>query len=352
MNVLMVGSSLDVRGGMTTVVEGFLDNKLNNINLFYIPTHIDKSKIKQIIFFGISILKITYYLIFKNILIVHMHMSERGSFIRKNIILKICKLFRKKVVVHMHGAEFKEYYDSKNKRYQDKIKKFFKSSDRIIVLGESWNNYIKSIDKNINTIVMPNFVGLRKEEVELKHNEINILFLAVLIKRKGVFDIIEAINYIVKNRKYNDYNINVIIAGTGEEEDAMKAKIINLGIEKHFTFKGWVNGDEKEKLLKSSQIFILPSYNEGLPVSILEAMSYGLPIISTNVGSIEDAVRNEYNGIIIKPGDIDSLINAIEVLITNKDKWNLFSKNSKKIVRDKFDKNAYFKNIEDLYFHI
>ena len=349
MNILMIGSSLNVKGGMTTVVEGFLSNEFNNSRLYYIPTHIEELKIKQLIFFGINLVKIVYYLLSKNISVVHIHFSERGSFTRKNIISRISKLFGKSTVVHMHGAEFKEYYNSSKENKKNKIRKFLLNSKKVIVLGKSWDDFVKSIDVHINTEIMPNFVSCVDEKALFNKEEINILFLAVLIKRKGIYDLIEAINSLIKENLLIGYKVNVIIAGSGTEEVKVKAKVKELGIEGNFDFRGWVDKEQKNELLKKSQIFVLPSYNEGLPVSILEAMSYGLPIISTNVGSIEDAVINNYNGIIINPGNVNQLKEAIYTLIRDEKRWNEFSNNSKYLVEKIYNKDIYFKKIEEIY---
>lgn len=348
-NVLMIGSSTSTKGGMTTVVEGLLDNNFDNTNIYYVPTHIEGYRFKQLVFFTISIIKIIYYLIFRKIKIVHIHLSERGSFIRKNIVCKIAKLFRKKVIVHMHGAEFKEFYNESSAKNKKKIVKFLKESDKVIVLGESWYEFVKNLDKQIKVEIMPNFVKCTKEKVDLKNKEINILFLSVLIRRKGIYDLLEAIKILIDSKELNEYKIKVIIAGTGKEEKDIKNRVEELGINKYFEFTGWVNNKQKEDLFKKSQIFVLPSYNEGLPVAILEAMSYGLPVISTNVGSIEDAIKNNYNGIIINPGNINQLKESIIYLVRNKEKWYEFSKNSKEMVDKIYSKDKYLKRLETLY---
>lgn len=347
--ILMVGSSLDVRGGMTTVTEGFLNHKFINFDLCYIPTHTQKSRIKQILFYGISLFKVIICLIINNVSIVHIHFSERGSFIRKNIIMNISKLFKKKVIIHMHGAEFKEYYNSCIPRKKDKIKHFLLSADKVIVLGENWNEFVKTIDKNINTDIIPNFVECVDESAVYNTNDVNILFLAVLIKRKGIYELVEAVNQLIKEKNETSCNINVIVAGSGIEEQKLKKLVRDLKIDDKFEFKGWVNKEQKIDILKKSQIFVLPSYNEGLPVSILEAMSYGLPIISTNVGSIEDAVKDNYNGIIVNPGNVSELKNAIHKLMKDKNLWNIFSQNSKYLVEQNYNQNIYFKKVEKIY---
>ena len=83
-------------------------------------------------------------------------------------------------------------------------------------------------------------------------------------------------------------------------------------------YDGWVAGERKASLMSMANIYILPSYAEGLPISILEAMTYGMAIISTPVGGIPEIVRQNENGILIAPGDTEALSNAILKLAEDK----------------------------------
>ena len=347
----MVGSDLSVKGGMTSVVESFLNNDFKGkINIQYVPTHLENvSTVNKMIFFMKSLFTIVKSLIFNDISIAHIHMSERGSFFRKYIVFILARMFHKKVIIHLHGAEFKEFYYNVNKIIKKMILHLLKSSDKVLVLGDSWQRFIKGLDNSIDAVILRNSVRYPVEKVEFNGSNINILFLAMIIKRKGIFDLIEAAQIIKNNENMKNYNIKFIIAGTGEEEGTAKQKVKEYGLQEYFDFKGWVNKQEKIQLLKESQIFVLPSYNEGLPVAILEAMSYGLPIVATDVGSVRDAVIDNYNGILINAGDIKALAKSIEEIIFYKDKWIKFSLNSKKIIEEYYEERRYFEKVEQLY---
>ena len=112
---------------------------------------------------------------------------------------------------------------------------------------------------------------------------------------------------------------------------------------------GWINRDMKEMLFNKSQIFILPSYNEGLPMAILEAMSYGIPVISTDVGSVSEVVINDKTGYLISPGSIKEIIESIKLIIANENAWKAKSSICKKIIEEEFNEEKYFKKIEHLY---
>ncbi|MGG7200403.1 glycosyltransferase family 4 protein [Clostridium butyricum] len=348
-NVLMIGSDFSVKGGMTTVVKSFLNNKFEGINITYVPTHIeDVGKMHKILFFFKSLIIIIKNLIMNNVDIVHIHLSERGSFFRKFIIVIISKIFKKKVIIHMHGADFKEFYNN-NKFLASAIKYMLLKVDKVIVLGESWEKFVKKIDRSIKTCILRNSVDCPNETVKYDGVNVNILFLAVLIKRKGIFDLIKAASRIKDDTELKEYNIKFIIAGSGDDEKQIEEQIKLLKLTNFFVFKGWVYGEEKIDIIKSSQIMALPSYNEGLPVSILEAMSYGMPVISTNVGSIEDLIINGINGFLINPGDVEELYHSLKSLIMHRHKWEDFSNNSKDEINTNYNLKCYFRQIEQLY---
>lgn len=96
--------------------------------------------------------------------------------------------------------------------------------------------------------------------------------------------------------------------------------------------------------LKNSQILVLPSYNEGLPIAVLEGMSYGMPIIATNVGDMAEAVHDNVNGYLIEPGDITHLAECLLKML-DKERYLDFSKESKRIAKEKFSDESYFRRI-------
>ena len=252
----------------------------------------------------------------------------------------------------MHGAEFKEFYQNSNKLVKYKVSKLLTRADIVFVLGKQWEEYVLGIDDEINAVILKNSVNTTDEIITRSKYNINILFLAVLIERKGIFDLIEAAKLIKNENTLNKFNINFIIAGSGDEEQKCKDMVKFYELNNQFKFVGWVNGEEKKQLLRTSDIFVLPSYNEGLPVAILEAMSYGIPVISTSVGSIEEAVKDGYTGFIHSPGNINMIKNYIEKLVTDQNLWDNFSKNSKKIIDEEYDSKVYFKKVENIYLNL
>lgn len=349
--VLMVGNDSSVKGGITTVISQFRNYNWSSqkINFKFIPTYVDKNNIIKILFFCLAMVRITFNLMFFKPNIVHIHMSYKGSFTRANTIHQLCKIFKIKDVIHLHGSEFKKWYDEKHdSRKQLKVRKLLKETSVMVVLGKEWEKRIKEIEPEAKTIIVNNTVKLSDENVEFKKEKFNVLFLGVLIKRKGVHDLLSAISILKEKNMLN--NVIFTIAGTGDEKENLEKQATTLEINKYVNFFGWVNDKEKRTLLADSQLLVLPSYNEGLPMAILEGISVGLPVIATDVGDISEAVINEKNGYLIEPGDIKKLAYYLEkIILADEESWKSLSKNSKEIAGEKFSDEKYFNIFKKIY---
>ena len=118
--IVMIGNDNSVKGGITSVINQLLQYnwEQKNIDLEFIPTYIEKNNIMKIIFYTISYIKILIKFLFDKPQYVYMHMSYKGSFTRKCCIHKLCKIFRVKDIIHLHGSEFEKWYNmcSENKK--------------------------------------------------------------------------------------------------------------------------------------------------------------------------------------------------------------------------------------------
>lgn len=347
--VLIVGNHPSVKGGITTVISQIREHdwKKENVEMKFIPTYIDKNNVFKIFYFLISYIRIFIQFLYWNPDVCHIHMSYKGSFTRKYMIHKLCKLFSIKDIIHLHGSEFEKWYMELDENKKKKVKELLLTSDNFIVLGEKWNKAIKNIESRTKTLILNNSVHIPEETTYWNQSTFNILFLGVLIERKGVIDLLKAVKEISK--KIDSKEIHFIIAGTGKQEDALKKYCIEEGINEYVEFKGWIECDTKIDLLKHSQLLVLPSYNEGLPVAILEAISYGLPIIATDVGDIHSAVKNGENGYLIRPGDYIALSEQILSITDNEALFEKFSMNSRKLAENDFSDEVFFSKILQCY---
>lgn len=342
----MVGVDEKTKGGMWTVVENYLTNKFfcENVQLSYIATSITGSVPKKIVFTAISLMKILHVFIYGNIDIVHIHMSERGSVYRKSIIIQLAKIFDCKIVLHLHGAEFESWYGNLKKMNKKYVRNTLNKADKIIILGEYWKLFMSSLVQDTNKVtVIYNAVEV-PDKYLYSNNCQNLLFLGVVGKRKGIDDLLEAIKLLDVKL---DTKIKLWIYGP-DFENTIENKISTLKLHNRVEYKGWLSKNSKSAMLKEIAINILPSYNEGLPMTILETMAFGIPNISTNVAAIPEAVNNS-NGIIVEAGDVIQLANAIEYLMTNDQEREKRSLEAYDTAKNRFSLTTHLNELLGIY---
>lgn len=279
----------------------------------------------------------------KRLKIVHIHGSSYGSFLRKSIIIFICKVFKKKIVYHIHGAEFKLFYKKYN--YFNIVERIIRKVDILIVLSKNWKVFFSDIVDPDKIVILNNMIPKPDLEYKLeKKNVIEFLFLGEIGERKGLFDMID----VIVSHKQDFLDKFILYIGGNGNISKLTDLIEKEDLHQIVKFVGWVSGDKKKELLTSCDVYILPSYNEGLPISILEAMSYGMPIVSTNVGGIPEIVKDQENGFLINPGDKQDLFKRIKFIIDNPQVIDKMGQASKQIVKNYYPENVIPK-LEDIY---
>lgn len=314
--VLLLGPSLKVNGGISSVEKLILEHISSDIQIQHIPTHEEGSTQKKIWVFSKALFQLIWTLLTQNIDVVHIHFSQRGSAFRKAILTLLIWLFRKPIVLHAHGSEFHVFYSRLSLKLQQLLSWIFCRCSCFIVLSESWKHFytanLKLTNKQI--IVLPNPVQLPAQMPNrFPTEQVNFLFLGRVGQRKGAFDLIKSFATLSAQLQACS---SLILAGDGDLFEAQQL-IENLNLTNRITLCGWVNPQQRDVLLAKANVFVLPSYNEGLPMALLEAMSWGLPVITTPVGGIPELVNQLENGLLVNPGDIKQLSEAMKSLIEN-----------------------------------
>lgn len=249
-------------------------------------------------------------------------------------------------IIHLHGSEFEKWYHNSNDRTRKYIRILLRECKRFIVLGNKWNKIVKEIEPETNTLVLGNTVHIPKYTVHWDQ-PFKILYMGVLIERKGVRDLLHAVK-LIKKEDVSEH-IRLVIAGSGEEESNLKKICKDLGLDHVVEFAGWIAEEKKETLFRECQMLVLPSYNEGLPIAILEAISYGMPIVATNVGDVSSAVNDGNNGFLFEPGDVNQLACALSKISGDKQVYERMATNSKMIANKFFSDNLYFEKLKTIY---
>ena len=343
--VLMCASSLKVKGGMVSVVKNYLGCRdWGNVRITFIPTHIETNKYLLMAYFSIAYIRILGLILLGKIDIAHLHVAERGSFYRKAFILQTLKRFGVKVILHHHGAEFDLFYNGLSGKRKEYVNKILRMADLNIVLSQRLVQMIKGKSPEAKVEVLYNAVNVpQTNPYDIQSH--NVLFLGRLGHRKGTYDLLEVIRRIDKELPSD---VRFYLCGDGEVEE-VKRKVEALGISHRISHIGWIDGKQKEDFMKQSMMNVLPSYNEGLPMTILETMAHGIPNISTSIASIPEVLHDGENGFLITPGDVDTLCKRILQLIDDNSLRSRFSQESYKLVKCSFSLNANIKRLSRFY---
>lgn len=344
--VLVVGPHYkNHRGGIGALIDIQKDHYLK---FNFIPTYIYyNNNLFKTLFFGLQIFKIISYLIFhKQIKLLHIHSSIRGSFYRKFIIILIAKfIFRKKIINHLHAGDYDIIYNNSTKFHRRVMHKYFSLSDATITVSRPVREYISAQFGIKNVHFIKNVIALSVPPAKvITQHPTTFLFLGLVCDYKGIFDLI---NVLITNRSALRSRVRLLIGGNGQIERLEKT-ISENKLEDIVEYKGWVSGINKHLMMLEADVFILPSYSEGMPISVLEAMSYKMPVISTCVGGIPDLVEHNINGKLVSPGDQIALYQAIDFYLSYPEKITEHGELSGKLIQSYFPEDVMPK-FEALY---
>lgn len=342
--VCMIVQNKMVKGGIAAVVSGYYGSKLErDYDMIYVESYKDGGKLTKL-FKGIC----GYFHFVKVLLvdrpdIVHMHSSFGPSFYRSLPFIYMSSWAKKPMINHIHGSEFDKLYTNASERKKKLVRKAWGKCNRFIVLSESWKERFSEVIPNEKMTVIENY-SIVKDGINRSQCHNQVLFLGAINQMKGCYDMVDVTKRVAEVVP----DIKMVVAGAGEIEQ-VKSKAIAEGVAEHFAFPGWVRGEQKEKLLKESDVFFLPSYTEGMPMSVLDAMGYGLPIVASNVGGIPRLVHEGENGFMREPGDTAGFAEAIIQIMTSDAMRINMGKQSMEIVKERYSLEKHIELLENVY---
>lgn len=340
--VLMCGSNLSVKGGMVSVIKNYLEyTEWDDYEIIFVPTHIEAGNLQKCLYFLYAYCKAVILMLLNKCDIVYLHTAERGSFFRKALLGRTAKFLGKKAVMHHHAAQFEDFYEKLSPGKKEFVNETLKKMDLNITLSNHFASKITDISHNAKVKVLYNAV-YTNERNPYRMDAKNILFLGEMGRRKGVYDLLDAIQ---KLDAILPHDIRFCLCGNGEIKE-VEEKIAELKIKDRVECLGWIDGEKKKKVIKNTMINVLPSYNEGMPMTILETMAHGIPNISTNISSIPEVIADGKNGILIEPGNIEQLMEAILFLALNPDIRREYSNNAWEYITEEFSISAHIATVK------
>lgn len=292
--ILTIGPVAEPKGGISQTVVNYRDYVFSRFQNIEFNTA--RSKMSNLWAYVRSIPQLFWILLTRrSIRIVHIHTAAGITFIRVFFYWVMAKLFGKKTVMHIHAGSFKNYYIA-HPRFVSFV---LKRCTRVVALSQEWADFFAGDVGLDNVQIISNVIAPPELNLNRNHDKLHILFLGHLVETKGIFDLLD-----VAAEHASELRDKIELHVCGAKNEEKVKDVIAAGKMSDFVkFEGWVKGQKKTDLLNLCDVFILPSYIEGLPLSILESMSYKMAILSTNIGGIPGIVHHGHNGYLFTPGD-------------------------------------------------
>jgi len=348
--VYLVGTSTGTRGGIGYVIGASLASELKHqFRLVHIVTHRDGTALQKVWVYAKSVVQFVFFKMLHGGKLVHIHSSSGPSFLRKALFFLLSKALGCRVIFQIHSGGFIEYYEGCGKALRGLIRYVLNTSEHVVVLTDSWKHALAQLSRNDSNIsVIGNPIDTSKYYPVCRKREPGqpprLLFLGALIRNEGVYDILDC----VRRLKEKGLEVSVTLAGDRELEQ-VRLHSQGAGIEELIDLPGWVSEATKLHLLRSSDLLLLPSYKEGLPLCVLEAMASGLPVICSSAGGLSDLIRDGENGFLMAPGDLDTMARHISALIRNASLREEMGRRNVRKVNELFTLPVIANKVSELY---
>ena len=272
--------------------------------------HVDRPDAHDVRLFLSQWIKLIVILLRKWPGVAYLAMSQSAvGFIRDSLFIWPAALFGSRVVLHLHGGNFRAWYEATNVGMQAYVRSVLKRVAQVIVLGESLKGIFDGLVNREKIAVVPNGIEWSEDALSPASSPISpkrgyrVLHLGTLNHLKGTLVLTAAIPMVVKVRQ----NVEFVVAGpwshAADREEA-ETLISRLGVGRYVTFTGPVEGEGKRALFESADLFVFPGVQqEGQPLVVLEAMAAGLPVLFTDRGCLKDTVVDGDNGFEIRRND-------------------------------------------------
>ncbi|HEU4779374.1 MAG TPA: glycosyltransferase family 4 protein [Steroidobacteraceae bacterium] len=343
--VLQLGPGLDVRGGITTVEQHICDYLAPYVSLRHVATMEEGSAFARLTVFARAAQALQRTLNDLDPAIVHIHFASRGSTLRKLILASMVTRAGRPLVLHAHGGYFDQFHRRLPAVLRRTVNSILQRANVLIALSPRWRDfYINECELSQGQVaVLPNPVRWSPDTPDRSaHREVQFLFLGRMCRKKGTYDLVNAFAALpdsVRSRA------RLVLAGDG---DLAEIRALAAPFGERVRVLSWIDSAERDRLLAQSDVFVLPSYNEGVPMSLLEAMASGLPAIVTPVGGIPDVFSHGVEGLIVEPAHVADLSAAMARLVNDDDERRAAGRRAHERARS-FDVHNYARRLADIY---
>ena len=354
----MIGPGEGLTSGILSLVENFRPVLEEQVTLLYLPSvrwrplkESGKMSFRNV---GIALSQYARFLMalvrFRP-QIIHLHTSQGIAWLKDTFYILAGKAFGIRVILQMHGGNFDAIYAANSRFFQGYTRRMLALSDAVISVSSEWKNRFMQLFPNLHVVTLLNCIDLQTYQPDgaaVSGAAVRILFLGRIGPLKGAFDLIEAIHCL----QPDGVDLHVWMVGPEQREgDFQQAQQLleHYSLTHICELLGPVDQKKVLSLLRRASIFVLPSYYEGLPMAVLEALAVGLPVIATPVGGVPEVVLDGYNGLLIPVGNPTALARALETLSTRTALRQKMGQCSREIAEKELDVHTYVENLTGLY---
>jgi len=353
--VLIVGPATDQLGGMATVVSQTLDLDYGErfITRFLANTRSEDrnestwDRIRRHIHHART-LRTTIRQ--TRAQLVHIHTCSGFSFYRSVLDMLLAQTLRCPAILHIHGAAFDEFYQGSSSTGRLMIRWSLARAKRVIALSQRWKRILTEISPKARVNVVENAVETPTSPADTRNDKsCRFVLLAKMDTWKGIDDLLDACSLVPFPHRNT---IEMTLAGppgTAGDEKTIRRKIADRKLQQTVHYVGAVRGSEKATLLRQADVYIQPSHNEGMPISVLEAFSYGLPVVATTVGAMPEIIDATETGTLVAPHDPQALASAIVAMAGDFNSRRTYGKNARALAQSRFGLARLRKDIVGIY---
>ena len=306
----MIGTSMRTMGGIASVLRVYDESGLlRRHDVRLLETHRDGSAAIRLAVHLRALCTFYPLLMRGGVGLLHVHVASRASFWRKSTFVVPAVLLRVPVLLHLHGAEFDVFYENELGRLRRRSERCgFDRATVVVLLSQSWRTWVEGISANTRVEVVPNPVVIPAASASGRRDPSVVLALGRLGRRKGSYDLLDAAALLQASQR----RVMLRMAGDGDVA-GVSSRAAERGVDAQLL--GWIGPDERAAELSGAGVFALPSYGEGLPMALLEAMAAGVPVVASSIGGIPEAVTDGVEGFLVPPGDVAKLAARLGTLL-------------------------------------
>lgn len=342
----LVATDMQGAGGIASVLRVYAESGfVKRRNVRVLASHREGESLMKLCVFVYALATFVLAAVRGRVCLLHVHAASHGSFWRKACFVIIAKLLRIPVLFHLHGGGFRNFYEEETSAVGRLLIRFIlRRVDEVIVLVDAWRGFVSRLAPQAQIDVLPNPVCVPGAHEHDFGKPPVVLFLGLINVRKGVFDLIQAMPAVLARHPDSRF----VIAGSGELA-ALREAAEKQGVAESLEIPGWVSGADKENLLSRATVFVLPSYYEAMPMSLLEAMAHGLPCVASQVGGIPDVMADGEEGLLLPPGNPTAWADAMNRLFGNPELAGRLGEAGRKRVIRQFSAEAGLASLDRVY---